>query len=132
MTSGYDENKNRLPVSPEVTTSTTNGTLYEFEGYITSKMVYGRPNFGEDPLHDEKRTAYILKLQSSISFKDDFYDGTTSVLEINGNYKNSCWNMVKKVANKNIKIKIKASIYGADHGGWASDLIVGEIKTCEI
>jgi hypothetical protein len=87
----------------------------ELTGVIVKEMVYGPPNFGEDPKTDLKVHIYVLKLPEAINVegdKSDIYnaDTYTGISEIQLDP-----GMKERVKLKNFvhkKVKVKGTLFG--------------------
>jgi len=99
---------------------------YTISGRITKVPYYGPPGYGDDPAHDQKLTAYILKLETPVTVVSDgsrnTLNETTTASEVQLVIHNLA--ALKKLMKEHRKITVRGEFFSAHTGYHIRDLLM--------
>ncbi len=103
--------------------------VHSITGYIEEVPYYGPPGYGEDPKHDKKLTAYILKLDNPIKViekEPDELNFTTTTSEVQLVVHD--FSIFNKARKDHQKVIIKGEFFSGHTGYHVRDLLI-DIKS---
>jgi len=100
--------------------------VHELTGKVTTVTYYGPPGYGEDPAHDQKLTAFILKLDHpirAVALNGDELSFTTQTeeLQLVGHEHIP---LLKKAAKKGETVTLRGELFSSHTGNHVRDLLM--------